>query len=221
MVRTLVVDGDPTVTTFIGRAFRSRGWLVDTADDASSATELALTGRYRLMILDLVAARIDGMAVLARVRGARPELKVIVLTAQAGNEAGAKALETGAADYLAKPFSVDELLARAKSRLQEEDRASLGQFMSCGSVTLNLARRKVDVGKGEVSLTEREFVLLAHMMSEKGRVFSRQELLSEVWGFSFDPGSNVVDVYIRRLRTKLGIDLIETVRNVGYALRAA
>jgi two-component system, OmpR family, response regulator len=221
MVKTLVVDGDATVATFISRAFRSRGWQVDTADNESGALELALTGRYRLIILDLVAPRVNGMEVLRKVRAARPAQKVIVLTGLSGNGSGAKALELGAADYLGKPFSVDELLARASARLQEEVPAAAGQFMCCGGVTLNLARRKVNAGQGEVSLTEREFVLLAHLMSDKDRVFSRQELLSEVWGFSFDPGSNVVDVYIRRLRSKLGGDVIETVRNVGYALRAS
>ncbi len=221
VVRTLVVDGDATVATFIGRAFRTRGWLVDTADNGPAATELALTGRYRLVVLDLVAPRVDGMRVLSKVKAARPGQKVIVLTGAASTETGVKALELGAADYLGKPFSVDELLARAAARLHEDNHGPTGQFMSCGNVTLNMARRKVDTGNGEISLTQREFVLMAHLMSERGRVFSRQELLSEVWGFSFDPGSNVVDVYINRLRTKLGGDVIETVRNVGYALRAS
>lgn len=222
MIRILVVDSDATVATFVGRAFRSKGWLVDTAEDGATAVELSLTGRYQLVVLDLVAARVNGFSALKTIRATKPDQKVMVLTSAAGRQAGIRALEMGATDYLAKPFSVDELVARTTARLQVVGYTYSGHHLHCSGVTLDLARRTVDTDRGQISLTEREFVLLAHLMSEQeGRVFSRQELLSEVWGFSFDPGSNVVDVYIRRLRSKLGRDVIETIRNVGYALRAS
>jgi len=221
VARILVVDGDPMVATFISRALRSKGWTVDVADNGPTAVELTITGRYRMVVLDLAHPRLDGVGVLRKMLAARPEQKVVVLTGTGGSEAGVRALEAGASDYLSKPFSVDELLARVAARLQEVPYAQAAHFLSCCGVTLDMARRKVDAGQGEISLTEREFVLLAQLMSQQGRVFSRQELLSEVWGFSFDPGSNVVDVYIKRLRSKLGCDVIETVRNVGYTLRAS
>lgn len=209
------------VATFISRALRSKGWIADIADNGPTAVELSITGRYRIVVLDLAHPRLDGFGVLNKILTARPEQKVVVLTGVSGSEAGVRALESGASDYLGKPFSVDELLARVAARLQEVPYAQWGHYLSCCGVTLDMARRKVDAGHGEIGLTEREFVLLAYLMSQQGRVFSRQELLSEVWGFSFDPGSNVVDVYVRRLRSKLGTDVIETVRNVGYALRAS
>lgn len=219
-MKILVVDGDATVATFISRALRSKGWVVDSADNGPTAVELTLTGRYRLVILDLSLVHPDGLSLLGRILAARPEQKVIVLTGLASSETGVRALELGASDYIWKPFSVDELLARVGARLQEVPYAQSEHIVACRGLSLNMARRKVETGHGEVSLTEREFVLLACLMREQGRVFSRQELLSEVWGFSFDPGSNVVDVYVRRLRSKLGDHIIETVRSVGYALAA-
>jgi DNA-binding response OmpR family regulator len=162
MVRILVTEGDPAVATFISRALRSKGWLVDIADIGSTTVELMRSGRYRLVVLDLSQAHDEGMGVLCQLIEGEPRPKVIVLTGAAGAETGVRALELDAADYLGKPFNVNELLARVSARLLETPRARSGHYLHCNGVTLDLARRKVDTGNGEISLTEREFVLLAH-----------------------------------------------------------
>jgi DNA-binding response OmpR family regulator len=220
VARVLVVEDETRIATFVSRALRSKGLVVECVSSGSTAAELILTGQYSLVLLDLVLPGMDGESVLRKVMAARPNQKVIILSAMSNVDAKVRCLELGAADYLCKPFSVDELLARVHARLRERSTTQAERYLRRGELTLDLARRKADAGSGEVSLTEREFVLLAHLMSGEGRVFSREELLSQVWGLSFDPGSNVVDVYIRRLRSKLGIHHIETVRNAGYSLRA-
>jgi DNA-binding response OmpR family regulator len=190
-------------------------------DSGLPAVQLVTTEQYALVVLDLILPGLDGVSVLKRIIEAKPDQKVMVLSGVGGTDSKVQCLELGAVDYITKPFSVEELLARVSARLREAAPTQHERYMRRNGVTLDMARRKVDTGRGEIGLTEREFVLLAHLMSENGKVFSRQELLSEVWGFSFDPGSNIVDVYIRRLRTKLGESLIETVRNVGYSLRVS
>jgi len=214
----LVVEDEPRIASFVSRALRARGWMPEVVNDGPTALRLAVTGSYTLIVLDLVIPGMDGTEVLRRVVAARPEQKVIVLSGRSETQTKVRCLELGAADYLVKPFSVEELLARINLRLREQ--TPVDRFLQRSGVALDMERRKARGPQGEVSLTEREFLLLAHLMREEGRVFSREELLSEVWGFSFDPGSNVVDVYIRRLRNKLGGDAIQTIRNVGYTLRA-
>jgi DNA-binding response OmpR family regulator len=131
-----------------------------------------------------------------------------------------RCLELGASDYLPKPFALAEFLARVRARLRQPAAPPAPRILVAGRLSLDLVRRTADVGQGPVGLSEREFLLLQHLMRKEGEVCPREELLAEVWGFSFDPGSNVVDVYVGRLRSKLGAELIETVRNVGYRLEA-
>lgn len=218
MARILVVDGEPRTTIVLDRALTEYGHGVDSASDGPKALELAASGAYRLVLLDLALPGEDGMEVLRRMIAARPEQEVIVLSAQSEVETKVRCLDIGAVDYVTKPVSLAELLARVRRRL-----AGTGseRVLRAGPVTLDLQRRLVDVGGEPIALTGREFLLLRHLMMQPGEVCTRSDLLSEVWGYSFDPGTNVVDVCVRRLRAKVGAERIETIRNVGYAFQAS
>ena len=152
---------------------------------------------------------------------ARPEQRVLVLSALADVDSKVRCLELGASDYVAKPFALAELVARVRARLRQPAAGPGERELRAGALTLDLVRRVVDTGRDQVTLSERQFLLLQHLMRKGGEVCSREQLLADVWGLSFDPGSNVVDVCVRRLRSKLGGDIIETVRRVGYRLQAA
>ena len=151
---------------------------------------------------------------------AQPQQRVLVLSALADVEHKVRCLELGASDYLHKPFALSELIARVRARLRQPASGPGERFVELGGVTLDVVRRTADGGSGPVTLSEREFLLLRHLMQRRGDVATRQELITEVWGYTFDPGSNVVDVCVGRLRSKLGADTIETVRNVGYRFNA-
>jgi two-component system, OmpR family, response regulator len=219
--RILIVEDDTRIATFLSRALRSKGAVVESIGSGLTAADLVITGNYCLVLLDMILPGLDGESVLRRIMAAKPEQKVIVVSAIGAVDRKVRCLQLGAIDYVCKPFSVEELLARIEAVLRERSPAQPHHFLRRGALTLDMARRIADSGHGEVHLTEREFVLLSHLMTAEGEVFSREELLSEVWGFSFDPGSNVVDVYIRRLRLKLGRDFIETIRNAGYSFKAS
>jgi DNA-binding response OmpR family regulator len=222
MARILVVDDEPRIVRFVSRALKAEGYGVDSALDGAQGLEMAIKGRYELVLLDLLLPSLNGVLVLARLLKARPDQAVLILSALTGVQLKVRCLEGGAADYLPKPFELAELLARVRARLRQPPRSARpGRVLTAGSVTLELLRRTADVGNGPVGLSEREFLLLQHLMEHEGDVCSREELLGEVWGYSFDPGTNVVDVYIGRLRAKLGSGMIKTVRNVGYCLEAA
>jgi DNA-binding response OmpR family regulator len=217
MARILIVDGEATTVLVLGRALTEYGHGVDTARDGARALELAAGGAYRLVILDFPIPGSDGVSLLRRMIAMRPEQQVIVLSSQTDVAAKVECLDLGAVDYVTKPVSLAELLARVRRRLVD---ANSEQILRAGPVTLDLQRRAVQVGAEPIPLTSREFLLLRHLMLQRDEVCTRVELLLEVWGYSFDPGTNVVDVCIRRLRAKLGADKIETVRNVGYAFAA-
>ena len=188
--------------------------MVDTAADGAEGLRTALAGHYDVIVLDLLMPEIDGRSVLARILEHEPEQSVIVLSALGDTASKVECLELGAEDYLAKPFSFDELLARVRARLRGVERAST--VLRAGSLTLDVARREANAGLGAVALADREFLLLQELMRSAGEPVSKERLLSSVWGFHFSPGSNVVDVYVRRLRAKLGTEVVTTVRGVGY-----
>lgn len=222
MHRILVVDDEPKIVSFVSRALSGNGYKVDSAYSGEQGLEMVRSGRYELVLLDLRLPDIDGVSVLEETMAVRPDQRVLVLSARSDVESKVRCLELGAIDYLPKPFALAELLARVRARLRERgDRWKTERFVSAGSLTLDMLRRTADVGQGPVSLSEREFLLLQYLMRRQGDVCTREELLGEVWGYSFDPGTNVVDVYVGRLRAKLGSDIIETVRNVGYSVAAA
>jgi DNA-binding response OmpR family regulator len=220
MVRVLVVDDEPRIVSFISRALASEGLGVDSAYNGNRALELARTGRYELVVLDLLLPGLDGESVLEGIMEWRPEQRVLVLSALSDVDSKVRCLELGASDYLPKPFALAELMARVRARLRQPASPPAPRTLTAGTIKLDLLRRVADAGSGPVGLSEREFLLLQHLMRKDGEVCTREELLADVWGYSFDPGSNVVDVYVGRLRSKLRGDLIETVRSVGYRLQA-
>jgi DNA-binding response OmpR family regulator len=220
VARVLVVDDEPRIVSFVSRALAAEGFQVDGAHDGLRALELARTGSYELVVLDLLLPHLDGVSVLQGLMENRPEQRVLVLSALSDVETKVKCLELGASDYLAKPFSLAELMARVRARLRQPGAGPRHRSLHGGGLTLDLTRRIAELDERRVTLSEREFLLLEHLMRQEGEVCSRQRLLADVWGYSFDPGSNVVDVCVGRLRAKLGGDVIETVRNVGYRFNA-
>jgi two-component system, OmpR family, response regulator len=220
MPRVLVVDDEPRIVSFIRRALSAEGLAVDSAPDGLQALEMARARRYELVVLDLMLPGLDGVSVLRGIIDWRPEQRVLVLSALSDVESKVRCLELGASDYLPKPFALAEFLARVRARLRQPGSPPAPRVLTAGRLTLDLLRRVADRGEGPVNLSEREFLVLQHLMLEPGEVATREQLLADVWGYSFDPASNVVDVYMGRLRSKLGPDIIETVRNVGYRLEA-
>jgi DNA-binding response OmpR family regulator len=220
MARILVVDDEPRIVSFVSRGLAAAGFAIDSAHDGVRALDLMRTRPYELVVLDLLLPGIDGMDVLRRIIERKPDQRVLVLSALSDVASKVRCLELGASDYLAKPFALTELVARVRARLRQPGAAPMARILQAGRVRLDLRRRMADSGTGPVGLSEREFLLLEHLMRANGETCTREELLAEVWGYSFDPGSNVVDVYIGRLRSKLGPEVIETVRNVGYRFEA-
>jgi DNA-binding response OmpR family regulator len=214
--RVLVVDDEPMIVSFVSRALSAEGFQVDGALDGTRGLELARTGTYELVVLDLLLPGLDGVSVLQRLIESRPSQRVLVLSALSDVETKVRCLEFGASDYVSKPFSLAELVARIRARLRQPASGPEQRVLRVRNVTLDLTRRVADAGDGPVILSEREFLLLEHLMRRDGDVCTRQRLLADVWGYAFDPGSNVVDVCVGRLRAKLGADVIETVRSVGY-----
>lgn len=221
MARVLVVDDEPRIIDFVSRALSAEGFQVDGALDGARGLELARTGAYELVVLDLLLPAIEGESVLRGIIEARPSQRVLVLSALSDVETKVRCLEFGASDYVAKPFSTAELIARIRARLRQPASGPEQRVLRMRGMTLDLTRRVADAGAGSVGLSEREFLLLEYLMRRDGEVCTRQRLLADVWGYPFDPGSNVVDVCVGRLRAKLGTGVIETVRNVGYRFDAS
>ncbi|RKS77378.1 DNA-binding response OmpR family regulator [Motilibacter peucedani] len=218
MARLLVVDDDERLASLVARALARDNHEAELAYTGTRALELALVAHYDMLILDLVLPGIPGLEVLRRLREQLPHQRVLVLSATSEVSPRVAALELGAADFLPKPFAVEELLARVRVRLRSP--VETADQPSASALQLDHARRSIRVDGRLVALSEREYELLHHLMTRPGTVCSRAELLLSVWGLTFDPGSNVVDVSVRRLRSKIGQRYIETVRNVGYAFLA-
>lgn len=218
--RILLVDDERRILDFVSRALRLEGLEVDTAADGALGLEKALTGKFDIVILDLLMPGMDGSSVLRRIMERRSGQAVIVLSALGDPASKVECLDLGADDYLTKPFSFDELIARVRARLRAAARVAPTR-LTAGSLRLDVIRREADAGSGPVPLPEREFLLLRELMKHAGATMSKERLLNSVWGYEFDPGTNVVDVYVRRLRAKLGPDLIQTVRGEGYRIDAS
>lgn len=218
MTRILLAEDEPRIASFLSRGLTSNGYTVTVAQDGQTALHLARSGECDLLVLDLGLPVLDGFAVLAELRRARSQVPVIVLTARGSIEDTVAGLEGGADDYMVKPFRFEELLARIRLRLQSDRGSGQQTVLRRGELSLDLRTRRAMVGAKPVDLTAREFVLAETFLRHPGQVLSREQLLSRVWGYDYDPGSNVVDVYVRYLRRKLGADRITTVRGAGYRL---
>ena len=217
MSAVLIAEDEERIAAFVQKGLRAHGFTTLVCADGRSALELALTGDFDLLLLDVGLPVMDGFQVLAELRRKESPLPVIVVTARGGISDTVAGLEGGADDYLVKPFRFEELLARIRVRLRT-DQAGRASVVSVGSMSLDLRTREVNVDARSVSLTAREFSLLEVFLRHPGQVLSREQLLSRVWGYDFDPGSNIVDVYVRQLRSKVGARAIETVRGAGYRL---
>ncbi len=219
-MRILVVEDEARIRAFLARAFEAEGFQVDVVEDGERGLERAVAGSYEFVILDLLLPGRDGLEVLSELQRLRPGLPVLILSARTDIATKLRGFELGAVDYLDKPFALDELLARARVQLRRAH-GDDGTVVHAGALALDLTRRQARFGEIVADLSDREFRLLHFLMLHVGEVISRQRLLSEVWGYDFDPRSNVVDVCVRRLRRQLGPDApIETVRNAGYRAAA-
>ena len=219
MARVLVVDDDDRIRALLVRTLSANGYGVDQAANGRDALLRVAAEPPDLMLLDLVMPHVGGLQVLSQVRSSAPGTRVIVLSATQETGTRIQALELGAVDVIAKPFSTAELLARVRRNIVAPAVDGSARYLSAGSLVLDMQRRRATVGERQITLSGREFALLAHLMSRVGEVCRREELLHDVWGLDFDPGSNVVEVNIARLRQRMGNrDQIETVRNVGYCL---
>jgi DNA-binding response OmpR family regulator len=217
MASILIADDEARISGFIEKGLRSAGFATRLAATGPEALELALTDEFDLMVLDVNLPGFDGFRVLEELRGSGSRLPVIMLTARVELHDTIAGLEGGADDYLGKPFRFDELLARIRLRIRRDDAAALPE-LNHGDLHLDIRTRRARVGDHAVELSAREFALAEELVRNAGQVLSREQLLSRVWGYDFDPGSNVADVYVGYLRQKLGAERIETVRGVGYRL---
>jgi DNA-binding response OmpR family regulator len=213
--RILLVDDEQAIRSAIGRVLTAEGHAVDFAENGSDGLRQALTGAYDLVILDLLMPSADGRAVLRQLLRDRPGQAVMVLSCLADVKCKVDCLELGARDYLTKPFSLAELLARVHTQLRGEN---VGQLIKVGQLTLHVGRMEADMGRGPIPLTRLEFLVLRELMEHAGRSVSKGRLLTSVWGYDFEPDSNIVGVCVRRLRAKLGDHAIRTVRGEGYRL---
>ena len=215
--RILLVEDEPRIRDFITRALVTAGYEVAAARCGTEGLQMAQASDYDLVILDLIMPDVDGRIVLAEVLKERREQAVLVLSCLADVTTKVDCLELGAQDYLTKPFSLAELLARVRVRLRVEPHF-VNEVLKAGDLVLDVGRLQANIGHGPVALTRLEFLLLRELMEHAGQSVGKGQLLATVWGYDFDPGSNVVDVCVRRLRSKLGFDLIKTVRGEGYRL---
>ncbi|HEX5247117.1 MAG TPA: response regulator transcription factor [Gaiellaceae bacterium] len=222
-MRILLIEDETRIQAFVRRGLEAEGYGVVTADDGPDGLSLARSGEWDLVVLDLLLPGMNGLRVLQELHRDRPQLPVVILSARGDLRTKLKGFELGATDYVSKPFALDELLARVRVQLRRTVPPGDDEHvLHAGRVLLDLARRQARVGDLVTDLSDREFRLLHHLLLHVGEVISRERLLADVWGYDFDPGSNVVDVCVRRLRQKLGPDAhIETIRHAGYRLAAA
>jgi DNA-binding response OmpR family regulator len=218
--KILLIDDEPEMVRFIHRALESEGHCVVISTDGAEGLGRALAEKPDLVVLDLLMPGVNGQAVLGGLIAHDPDQKVLVLSAAADVATRVQCLERGAVDFMPKPFAVRELLARVRTRLRGVPVAGTQDLVRLGGLTLDLRRCELRVRGRVCELTHREFLLLQCLMRREGGACSRAELLSEVWGYDFDPGTNVVDACVARLRSKLPGDIVRTVRNVGYRVQA-
>lgn len=218
MSNILIAEDEERIAQFVAKGLKAAGYQTHVVGDGVSALEHASSGDYDLMVLDVGMPKMDGFTVLRVLRTLEHDIPIIMVTARDAVTDTVAGLEGGADDYLTKPFKFEELLARVRTRLRPRAGGSESTVLRHGDLSLDLTTRIATVGSKEVDLSPREFSMVREFLEHPGQVLSREQLLSRVWGYDFDGASNVVDVYIRYLRNKLGSDRFDTVRGVGYRL---
>jgi DNA-binding response OmpR family regulator len=219
VARILIAEDEDRIVSFLSKGLEANGHSTMAVGDGVTAAAVARDAHFDLMILDLGLPGQDGFAVLADIRRRGERLPVIVLTARDQTSDTVAGFDAGADDYVTKPFRFDELLARVRARLRDQGSAE-ATMLEAGGCLLDLRRRTATVDGRAIELSAREFALAETFFRHPGQVLSREQLLSMVWGYDFEPGSNIVEVYVGYLRKKLGADLVETVRGMGYRLRS-
>jgi DNA-binding response OmpR family regulator len=223
MYRILIAEDEPRIAAFIHKGLKANGFTVGVAKNADETLNLTLGSDYDLLILDLGLPGKDGFQVLEELRGQGEQLPIIILSARDDIYDKVRGLEGGADDYVTKPFRFEELLARVKLRLRQSEAvhptSEEGSILKVGNIQLDLRTRQIQVGDRTIELPSREFTLAETFFRHPGQVLSREQLLDRVWGYDYNPGSNIVDVYVGYLRKKLGSNILETVRGMGYRLR--
>ncbi|NEQ19256.1 MAG: response regulator transcription factor [Microcoleus sp. SIO2G3] len=217
----LIAEDEPRIAAFLEKGLRASGFTTAVAKDGHEASSMAQSGEFDLLILDIGLPGKDGWMVLEELRGQGEQLPIIILSARDEVSDKVAGFEGGADDYVTKPFRFEELLARVRARLRDNrlPKRQEEMVLKAGNIVVDLLRRQVWIGDRLVKLSAREFTLAETFVRHPGQVMSREQLLSQVWGYDYDPGSNVVDVCVGYLRKKLGHDYIETVRGMGYRLR--
>lgn len=218
MSSILIAEDEVRISMFLQKGLKAAGFTTTVVEDGMSALDYASTGEFDLLILDVGLPRMDGFTVLSTLRSMNVTLPVIMVTARDSVQDTVAGLEGGADDYLAKPFRFEELLARVRKRLREPPAMAGAPVLRCGNLSLNLDTRQASVGNDLVELSPREFSMARMFLENPGQVLTRDQLLSRVWGYDYEGASNVVDVYLRYLRNKLGAEKFLTVRGVGYRL---
>jgi DNA-binding response OmpR family regulator len=219
MTRILIAEDEPRLAAFLEKGLRAQGFTTTVVSDGAAASTMAQDEEFDLLLLDLGLPGKQGADVLRDLRLSGQRMPVLILTARDDIDSTVAGLEGGADDYVTKPFKFEELLARIRARLREQPEPEQ-TVLEAGDVTLDMRARRASVQGRTIELSAREYTMLEVLMRHAGQVLSREQLLSHVWGYDHDPGSNVVDVYVGYLRKKLGPDVIETARGMGYRLRA-
>jgi len=219
MTRILIAEDEPRLAAFLDKGLRAQGFTTTVVADGAEASAMAQDDEFDLLVLDLGLPGKQGAEVLRDMRLAGQRMPVLILTARDDLDSTVAGLEGGADDYVTKPFKFEELLARIRARLREQPESEQ-TVLEAGGVTLDMRARRASVQGKTIELSAREYTMLEVLMRHAGQVLSREQLLSHVWGYDHDPGSNVVDVYVGYLRKKLGPDAIETARGMGYRLRS-
>ncbi|WP_282004172.1 response regulator transcription factor [Propioniciclava sinopodophylli] len=221
MSTILIIEDEARIADFVAKGLKAAGFTTHATASGLEGVALATHGNFNLVILDVGLPDLDGFQVLEQLRGQGVRVPVIMLTARSSVTDTVAGLQGGADDYMAKPFSFEELLARVQLRLRADQPAGAtdpGAVLKHDGLTLDLRTRRAEVDGKSIDLSAREFTLAETFLRNPGQVLSREQLLSNVWGYDFEPGSNVVDVYVRYLRRKLGAERFETVRGMGYRL---
>ncbi|OZC50603.1 DNA-binding response regulator [Rhodococcus sp. RS1C4] len=219
MSRILIAEDDVHIASFVGKGLRAAGYSTEHVADGETALMMAREGGFDMVVLDIGLPSMDGFTVLRQLRGEGVSTPVVVLTARDSVRDTVAGLEGGANDYMTKPFQFAELLARVRLRLQDDVSIGAESSLVLRDLSLDLRSRRAQIGDRVVDLTAREFALLEVFLRHADQVLSREQILGQVWGYDFDPASNVVDVYVRALRSKIGAERVETVRGMGYRLR--